>query len=220
MLSKTIAVGGKNGTCFIKVEPLLPSFGNKLSTHKVWSLGWDHSSYIECLCLLGCDVCDIRPVALLNERSLWRVLDFVWWTILILFCTQDGCFIDICCWWSMSLNVEDWSYPQSKCGPWHQVCDNTLVSFASINLSELLLAINFDSYSILQHILDVLLLTHFLSLLVRKCYDLLKVWWVTPSNLDCCWCLCNMSEDSLVKRILLNLGHVLFDSYLFIVICS
>jgi hypothetical protein len=59
--------------------------------------------------------------------------------------------------------------------PWHQVSDNTFVSFTFVYLSKLLLTTNFDSYSILQHILKDIFLD--------------KIGGMTPGHLNSSGCL-------------------------------
>ena len=91
------------------------------------------------------------------------------------------------------------------------------MGFTSIDLSKLLFIINLDPNAVLEHILNMLLLGHFLALFVIKGHDLLEVRWMTPCNLNRRRCLGYMGEYSLVERILLNLDHVFLDSHFLIV---
>ena len=84
----------------------------------------------------------------------------------------------------MSLDVQDWSHSQSESRPWHQVRDDTLMCLTPVYLSELFLVVHLDSNSVLQDILDVLLLGDFLSVLVFKSEHLLEVCRMAPCHLD------------------------------------
>ncbi len=85
------------------------------------------------------------------------------------------------------------SNSESVGGSGHQISDYALVSLAFVNLPELLCIVDFHSYAILENILDLLFVLGTLELLR-----------VTPWYLNGCWSLCNMSELSLAKRVLLK----------------
>ena len=83
-----------------------------------------------------------------------------------------------------------------------------------VDLPELLFVVNFDPYAILEYILDMLLPLDLLAKFIFCCDYFLKVRRMTPSNLDCRWCLSHMCESSRQETVLLNLGHILLDGLL------
>lgn len=166
MLSEAVAVGGEDLSCFVEGQPLLTTLGDELSAHEIgclWAVRGEHAANIECLRLLGRDVCDLRPYTLFLTRYGLRVV-----------LTTLG----------LLLAVEDGGYAQAEGRPRHQVRYYALVGLALVNLPELLLVIDLDADPILEHVLNMLLPLYELSVLVRGRYDLLEIGGVTPGDLD------------------------------------
>jgi len=91
----------------------------------------------------------------------------------------------------LTVNFQYCCNSKSKCRFWHQVSNNTFVSFTTVNQSELFNSVYFNSNTILQNILK--LLTYCFITIYNL---LLKVCGMRPSNLNRSGCLGYMCEDS------------------------
>lgn len=131
-----------------------------------WVNGAMRSINIEGLVISSNDIRDVRPFTLLKRWFL------VWFCYIFSNCYR--------------------SYTESISSSWHQVCDYAFMSFAFVDLPELLSVIDFYSDSVLKNVLQMLFLV------------LVTLWemdWVAPSNLDSSRSLCNMSENPFQLRI-------------------
>ena len=166
MLSEAVAIGSEDLSCFVEGQPLLTTLGYELGAHEIgclWAVRGEHAAYIECLGLLGRDVCDLGPYTLfLTRHGLGIVL------------TTLG----------LLLAVENWGNAQAEGRPRHQVRYYALVGLAFVNLSELFFVIDLDANPVLEHVLNMLLPLNELSVFIRGRYDLLEIGWVTPGDLD------------------------------------
>ena len=90
---------------------------------------------------------------------------------------------------------KNWSDSKSVSGPRHQICNDTFMSFAFVNLSELFCIVDFDSNSVLKHVLK---LRFIVEVVLRE------IGGVAPSNLDRRGSLCYVSELALKKRVLIQ----------------
>ena len=84
----------------------------------------------------------------------------------------------------LALAVEDWGYAQAEGRPRHQIRYYALVGLALVNLSELLLVVDLDADSVLEHVLYMLLPLDELPPFVGGRYHLLEVGGVAPGDLD------------------------------------
>jgi len=116
------------------------------------------------------------------------------------------------------LHVQNRCDTKAECRSWHQVRDDTLVSLSFVDLTELLLVIDFDANAILENVLNMLLALNQLAILIFTGYHFLEVRRMAPSDLNRSRCLSHMREDSGCQAVLLDDGHILFDDQLFWVV--
>jgi len=112
------------------------------------------------------------------------------------------------------LHVKNRCDTKAECGSWHQVCDDALVSLSFVDLTELLLVVDFDANAVLENVLYMLFALNQLSILIFTCHNFLEVRWMTPSYLNCSRCLSDMREYSGCQAVLLDDSHILFDNQL------
>ena len=77
--------------------------------------------------------------------------------------------------WAGHFFVQDGSHAQTEGCTGHQVSDYALVGLTFVDLSELLLVVDFDTDSVLQNILDVLLPLCHITVLILSTYNFLEV---------------------------------------------
>ena len=82
--------------------------------------------------------------------------------------------------------------------------------FALVDLSKLLFAVELHANSILENVLDMLLLGNNRAVLILSFDNLLEISWVTPGNLNGCRSLRNVRKDPHCEWIFLDLEHVSF----------
>ena len=92
--------------------------------------------------------------------------------------------------------LEYWSNSKAICSPRHQVSDYTFVGFPFVYLSELFLPTDFDSDSILQHILQDIFLS--------------EIGGMTPWDLNSSGCLAHQYKNSSVQGISIQFHLVIF----------
>lgn len=204
MLTEAISVRSQHSPSFIKSEPLLSPFGQKLGTEKIRSVAFDIVSDIEGLGLLCSDVCHLCPFTLLSMGlhlflSFFSGFGFIF--IYVLFCF-------VC-----DFRMEDRSDSKSESCARHQVCYYALVGLASIDLSKLFLIIDLHPNTVFKNILYVLLFCDQLSIFLTI-DNFLEVLGMAPGHLYRSRCLCYMCEDSLTKGVLVDLCEVFLCSLL------
>lgn len=108
-------------------------------------------------------------------------------------------------------NVKDGRNSQAEGSSGHKISNNALMRFSLVYLPELLLAVELNANTVLENVLDVLLLGDNRAVLILSLDNFLEIGWVAPGNLDCGRSLCNMRKDAHGERVFLNLKHVSFQ---------